>query len=144
LDIQVLHYSNINRDQLFHILHLRTEVFVVEQNCPYQELDSYDLNSFHVFGTINGKINCAARIVPFLEKRKVVIGRVCVDKNFRKKGYARMMMNKILNFINENLPNMEVELSAQTYLQKFYHSFDFVSVGNVYLEDGIEHILMKK
>lgn len=144
MDLQVIHYSNLTRDQLYHLLYLRIQVFVVEQNCPYQELDDFDLNCFHIFGTINDKIISVGRLIPFLENKKITIGRICVRKSFRNKGYANKMMNQLLYYVDNEFPNLEIELSAQTYLQNFYQSFGFVSKGSPYLEDGIEHVLMKK
>ena len=142
--LQVIHYSDLTRDQLYQILHLRIQIFVVEQNCPYQELDDLDLKCFHIFGTINDEIISVARLIPFLESKKVAIGRICVKKSFRNKGYANKMMIQILKFLESEFVNFEIELSAQTYLKKFYQSFGFVSKGSTYLEDGIEHVLMKK
>ncbi len=144
MDLQVIHYSNLTRDQLYNLMYLRTQVFVVEQNCPYQEIDDLDLLSLHVLGTINDEIISAGRLIPMPKNKKVVIGRICVKKSQRRKGYASIMIRQILNHVEIQFNNFEIELSAQTYLQKFYQSFGFVSHGSPYLEDGIEHISMKK
>lgn len=144
MELQVLHYSSLSRDQLFNLVHLRIQVFVVEQNCPYQELDNFDRDSFHIFGTINDDLICVGRIIPFNHLNKVSIGRIAVHKNHRKNKFAFKMMCEINKFISDKFSTFDVELSAQTYLQDFYQSFGFSIEGEEYLEDGIPHILMKK
>jgi ElaA protein len=144
LNLQVIHYSSLTRDQLFNLLQLRIQVFVVEQNCPYQELDLLDQKSFHIFGTINDKVVCVGRIIPEEEKKVVLIGRIAVSQTHRKNGFALKMMKKIIHYINKNYPDFEMALSAQTYLEEFYISLGFNSIGKAYLEDGIPHIYMNK
>lgn len=144
LNLQVIHYSSLSRDQLFDLLHLRIQVFVVEQNCPYQELDDLDKKSFHVFGTINDKLVSVGRIIPEEEKKRVLVGRIAVSKTQRKNGYAFKMMANIIEYVNTNYPDFEMALSAQNYLKDFYISLGFSTKGKTYLEDGIPHIYMIK
>jgi len=138
-----LHYSNyseISKSQLFAILNLRISVFVVEQNCPYQEVDELDLISNHVFGEVDNHLMAVGR---FYEKNNTVfIGRIAVEKNYRSKGYARQLMIYILQSVKKEFPNLDIELSAQEYLIKFYNSLGFKTRGNIYLEDGIPHVKM--
>lgn len=144
MDFKVLHYSSLNKDQLYKLIHLRIKVFVVEQNCPYQDLDEFDKISYHVFGTFNATTMAVGRIIPYKKNRKVVIGRIAVDESYRNKGYAKKMMKEIINFIIKEFPGFKMELSAQTYLVDFYNSLGFSSHGSEYLEDGIPHIYMSK
>ena len=95
MDFKVLHYSSLNKDQLYKLIHLRIKVFVVEQNCPYQDLDEFDKISYHVFGTFNATTMAVGRIIPYKENRKVVIGRIAVDESYRGKGYAKKMMKEL-------------------------------------------------
>ena len=119
-------------------------MFVVEQSCPYQDLDELDRISFHIFGTFNDNTIAVGRIIPYNNDRKVVIGRIAVDEKYRRKGYARKMMKEIIKFIIKEFPDFKIELSAQTYLLGFYNSLGFISIGDEYLEDGIPHIYMSK
>lgn len=144
MDLQVIHYSALNKDQLYQLLYLRIKIFVVEQNCPYQELDDLDKISYHILGTIDQSLISTGRIIPYNKEKKVSIGRIAVEENYRKNGYALKLMNEIIYFINSNFPNFKITLSAQTYLKDFYISFGFKAHGEPYFEDGIPHIYMIK
>ena len=133
-------YSEISKNQLFAILKLRISVFVVEQNCPYQELDQLDLISNHVFGKVDNHIMAVGRF--YRKNNFVVIGRIAIEKKFRNNGYARELMIFILRNVKKEFPNLEVVLSAQEYLINFYDSLGFKKQGNIYLEDGIPHVKM--
>ena len=144
MDLQVIHYSYLTKNQLYQLLYLRIKIFVVEQNCPYQELDDLDKISYHVLGTIDQTLISIGRIVPNEKEKQILIGRIAVNDNHRKNGYALKMMNEIIYFINTNFSNFEIALSAQTYLKEFYISLGFKAHGETYLEDGIPHIYMIK
>ncbi len=144
MDLQVIHYSYLTKNQLYQLLYLRIKIFVVEQNCPYQELDDLDKISYHVLGTIDQTLISIGRIVPNEKEKQILIGRIAVNDNHRKNGYALKMMNEIIYFININFSNFEIALSAQTYLKEFYISLGFKAHGETYLEDGIPHIYMIK
>lgn len=144
MDLQVIHYSSLTKNQLYQLLYLRIKIFVVEQNCPYQELDDLDKISYHVLGTIDQTLISIGRIVPNEKEKQILIGRIAVNDNHRKNGYALKMMNEIIYFINTNFSNFEIALSAQTYLKEFYISLGFKAHGETYLEDGIPHIYMIK
>ena len=135
-------YNELSKDQFFDILKLRIEIFVVEQSCYYQELDDEDKNAFHVSIYNDGIIVAVGRIIPNLYNKEVKIGRIAVKMEYRKRGFAYSMMKDILNFISHKFQSFGVSLSAQTYLIDFYQSFGFKEIGNIYLEDGIEHINM--
>jgi|TARA_B100001094_G_C18190002_1_gene806495 ElaA protein len=140
LELHCTNYSEISKNQLFAILNLRISVFVVEQNCPYQEIDQSDLIANHVFGKVDDHIMAVGRF--YKKNNTVFIGRIAIEKRYRNNGYARELMIFILNNIKKEFPNLEVVLSAQEYLINFYHSLGFKKQGNIYLEDGIPHLKM--
>ena len=140
MEIYTVKYSELTKDQFFEILKLRIKIFVVEQNCPYQELDQFDVIANHVYGLIDGKVMAVGRI--YQKDDKLYIGRIAIEKEHRKNGYARKLMTYILDYIKLNYCNMKVELSAQEYLIDFYNSLGFKLIGKTYLEDGIPHVKM--
>ena len=133
--------------QLFHdIVALRIAVFVVEQNCPYQELDGKDMASIHVVGLNPSKeIVALARIVPpHFSCMNPSIGRVIVNNKFRSKGYGHELMQVCLNVAYEKYGMVDLNLSAQAHLEQFYTCHGFEFTGKAYLEDGIPHVEMIK
>ena len=140
LELHCTNYSEISKNQLFAILNLRISVFVVEQNCPYQEIDQSDLISNHVFGKVDDYIMAVGRF--YKKNNTVFIGRIAIEKKYRNNGYARELMIFILKNVKKEFPNSEVALSGQEYLINFYHSLGFKQKGNIYLEDGIPHVKM--
>lgn len=124
-------------------LQLRIDIFVVEQNCPYSELDGKDPECIHVVGRIKEKVVAVARIVPpGLSYEEVSVGRVAVDPVHRGKNAGRALMEYTLGLISEIYGKTPVRISAQCYLQAFYESLNFSVSGEPYLEDGIPHIEM--
>lgn len=138
------HYTSITKDDLYDCLALRTEVFVIEQNCPYQEVDGRDRKSWHVWSREeDGCISSYARIVEAgVSYPEISIGRVVVHGDHRGKQLGRELMVACLDFINKELGSQPIRISAQEYLVKFYESLDFVLTGKSYLEDGIPHTEM--
>ena len=136
-------FSELNVEEVYEILKLRNEVFVVEQQCIYQDCDGKDERSYHLFGKDNGKIVAYLRI---LEKgisyNEISIGRVLTNQENRGKGLAKQMMVKAIEFIENNLNERIIRISAQEYLLNFYSSLRFVKVSDVYLEDDIPHVEM--
>lgn len=136
-------FDQLTLSQLYSILRLRCEVFIVEQ-VAYQDIDNLDRQAHHLFALDpQGEVCAYLRILPrgavFDE---AAIGRVCVRADFRQRGLASEMMDKALDFIENVLNEPCVHISAQQYLADFYKSKGFVSVGEGYLEDGIPHISM--
>jgi ElaA protein len=140
LKVEYVNYSDLTKNQFFEILNLRIRIFVVEQKCPYQELDEIDLISDHVFGSISNKIISVGRV--YKKEDTVFIGRIAVDVAYRKKGYAKDLMLFIIEAVKKKYSEEKMELSAQKYLLGFYKSLGFKAVGDTYLEDGIPHIRM--
>lgn len=136
-------FKELNVEEIYKILALRNEVFIVEQECPYLDCDDKDLNSYHLFAVENGEIVSYLRI---LEKGvsydDISIGRVAVKKNYRGKGISREMMLKAIEFVENNLAEDAIKIQAQAYLLNFYSSLGFKAISEEYLEDNIPHIDM--
>ena len=136
-------YQNLSKEQLFDALEVRQEVFVVEQNCPYQDCDTKDKKSTHLLGYENDILVAYLRIVdPGVSYKEPSIGRVLTKFTVRKKGYGIDLMNKAIEFCNATYPTDNIRISAQEYLLPFYRSLGFIELGDVYLEDDIPHMEM--
>ncbi len=163
-------FNQLDSIELYQILKLRVDVFVVEQNCPYNELDNRDLetNALHLFASSNNQVVCYLRIFPpeltqsdsqpadsehtesLLSDSKhtgaklssSTIGRVVINQDFRGQGLAHELLQRAIELTENRWPGHPCQLSAQQHLQKFYRQHGFSSVGEGYLEDGIPHIKM--
>lgn len=145
LKIVVKTFDALNAKEIYEVLRLRSEVFVVEQECIYQDIDNKDQKAIHVLGMLNGKLVAYTRMfMPGDYFENLAIGRVVVDPEYRRQGFGKQIMAATLDYIDNTQQNMVVELSAQTYLNDFYQNMGFVSMGEQYLEDGIPHIKMTK
>jgi ElaA protein len=145
IHIVVKGFDQLSTSELYDILQLRSEVFVVEQNCVYQDLDGKDLNALHIMGYKNKKIVAYTRVFkPNDYFENASIGRVVVSKDQRKHKYGIDIMKASIKAIEEHFNETKIVLSAQTYLKHFYNSLDFEETGKEYLEDGIPHIKMIK
>ncbi|WP_233897594.1 GNAT family N-acetyltransferase [Tenacibaculum piscium] len=137
-------FTELTTSELYEILQLRSEVFVVEQNCVYQDIDGKDQKALHILGIKQGKIIAYTRLFNSGEYFETPsIGRVLVKENQRKFGYGHHLIKAsvyaIFDYYNEN----KITISAQKYLIKFYESHGFKKIGKEYLEDGIPHVKMK-
>src|SRR5215217_5103164 len=138
-------FDDLRPDELYAILRLRNEVFVVEQNCVFQDADDKDQNSWHFMGFINHKLIAYTRLVPAGEIHgECSIGRVVTSPSFRGKGIGRELMDQSIAKVYELFGAQPIKIGAQVYLKEFYESFGFQQVSDVYMEDGIEHIYMVK
>ena len=138
-------FYELNNQELYQILRLRSEVFVVEQECVYQDLDNKDQISIHIFIKEKGEIVAYTRIFKSGDYYKnPTIGRVVVSKKNRGKELGKKIMIYSIEYIKNNLNGEKIELSAQTYLDKFYKDLGFYKTGEDYLEDGIPHQRMIK
>ena len=145
MQIIVKNFGELSLDELYEILQLRSAVFVVEQDCVYQDLDGKDKKALHVMGVKEGEIVAYTRIFAagdYMEKAS--IGRVIVKQNHRAFGYGKVILEASINAIEANFKTKTIALSAQTYLRKFYGDLGFKATGSEYLEDGIPHIKMVK
>lgn len=139
------YFSELTTTELYQILQLRSEIFVVEQDCVYQDVDFKDQKALHVFGKKNDKIIAYTRIFkPGDYFENASIGRVVVVANQRKFGYGHQIMKVSIEAIQKHFKVDEITISAQKYLQKFYESHQFKQIGEEYLEDGIPHIKMDR
>ena len=133
-------FYELNNKELYQILRLRSEVFVVEQDCVYQDLDNKDQISIHIFQKEKDEIVAYTRVFKSGDYYKnPSIGRVVVSKKNRGKELGKKIMIYSIEYIKKNLKGNKIELSAQKYLDKFYKDLGFYKKGEDYLEDGIPH-----
>ena len=138
-------FSELTTKELYQILQLRSEVFVVEQNCVYQDIDGKDEKAIHIIGVVQNKIVAYTRCFkPDEYFKEASIGRVVVKKNERKLKRGNQIMIHSIKVIETLYQTKTIIISAQSHLKFFYNNFGFYSVGNEYLEDGIPHIEMIK
>ena len=147
IDWQDLHHSDLSVSQLYALLQLRCAVFVVEQNCPYQDIDGDDLEgeNRHILGWHNGTLVAYARILKSDEALQPrVIGRVIVSEALRGEKIGQQLMSKALESCTRRWTSKPIYLGAQAHLQNFYGQFGFIPVTDIYEEDGIPHIGMAR
>ena len=140
-------FSDLDNHKLYEILKLRVDVFVVEQNCAYPELDNkdYHKDTRHMFAHSGKKLLAYSRLLPpALSYPEASIGRFAVDASVHRQGIGTELLNSSINKINAVWPDSNISISAQDYLQNFYEKAGFKKVSDVYLEDGIPHIEMLK
>lgn len=142
--VEIKDMGGFSAHELYALLKLRVDVFVVEQNCPYPELDGKDDQALHLVLKRAGEIIAAARIFPPHDDKPAKIGRVVVSPDHRGERLGEALMRDALKACAERFPGTAVFLSAQSHLQKFYGSFGFKPVSDEYLEDGIPHVDMLK
>ena len=143
MEFFVKEFYQLSLDELYRILQLRSEIFVVEQDCVYQDLDFKDQYALHVIGIKNDKIIAYTRIFkPGDYFKEASIGRVVVDKKERTYSYGHDLMKASIKTVQEKFNTSQITISAQVYLKKFYESHGFKKVGEEYLEDDIPHIEM--
>lgn len=142
---ELKYFRDFSIDELYAVLQLRSEVFVVEQDCVYQDLDFKDQKALHVLGYKNDILIAYTRCFkPGDYFDKASIGRVLVKENERKFKYGHVLMQQSITAIKQEFNEVTIEISAQTYLKKFYESHGFFQIGEGYLEDNIPHIRMIK
>jgi ElaA protein len=139
----VKRFDELTTTELYAILKERTQVFVVEQECPYLEVDGKDLLSYHLYKEENGEIAAYARLLPpGVSYTEASIGSVFVRKEYRGRGLAGELLIRSLDFLHGELGETKIKIQAQEYLREFYGSFGFTAVTDSYLDDGIPHIDM--
>jgi ElaA protein len=139
-------FSELMATELYLILQLRNEVFILEQNCPYQDLDNKDLYCHHLMGWYGDKLVAYTRLVPpgISYAGYTSIGRVVTSPAVRGTGIGKELMTKSIDTCYTLFGVAPVRIGAQLYLKRFYEDFGFAQTGEMYLEDGIEHIEMTK
>lgn len=140
---QLKPFNELSPAELYAILKARQEVFIVEQTCPYLDTDGKDEHCMHLTGFIGNEVAAYARIVPpGISYAEPSIGRVLTTHKYRTGGYGRQLMQQAIAETINAYGHVPIRIGAQQYLKKFYESFGFVQQGDVYDEDGIDHIIM--
>ena len=136
-------FDELTLQELYAILQLRIEIFVVEQNCAFQDADNKDMNCYHLMCWESARLTAYARLVPAgVAFAEVSIGRVVTSSQVRRKGLGKELMQRSITNCYALFGKQPLRIGAQLYLKSFYESFGFRTDGSIYLEDGIEHIEM--
>ena len=137
-------FHALTTEELYKILALRAEVFVVEQNCPYQDVDGKDLNSIHVLGYIKNQLVAYARILGqgISYQEYASIGRIVTSPSIRGNNHGHDLVDFSIKVCQKIFPSQPIKISAQAHLEKFYNAHSFKATGEAYLEDDIPHIGM--
>ncbi len=145
IQFKIKPFPELSSNELYQMLQLRSEVFVVEQNCVYQDIDGKDQKAIHVLGYSDGVLVACSRLFkPKDYFEYASIGRVIVKASHRDQKLGHELMRVSIYAITTLFQETKITISAQLYLQKFYESHGFVVVGESYLEDDIPHIEMKR
>lgn len=140
---KVKSFEELTTKELYEILRLRAEVFIVEQNCVYQDVDRKDLKSYHLYCEDEGSIVAYCRLIPRgISYNEASIGRVVTKSTHRKTGLGKELLLNAIDSIKSIMNEEEIRISAQAYLIEFYKSAGFIEVSDIYLEDDIDHIEM--
>lgn len=145
LTFKIKRFNELSLQELYKLLQLRSEVFVVEQNCVYQDIDGKDEKAIHVLGFFNDEIVAYTRLFDkgyYFEEAS--IGRVVVSEKVRAKKWGHDLMKVSIETIEKEFKTSQITISAQEYLKKFYETHQFVQTSEMYLEDDIPHIQMKR
>lgn len=142
---KVFSFEELDIHHLYEILYLRAHVFVLEQNCPYLDPDKKDQKAIHLLGYFDDKLVAYCRLFASNDYfTEASIGRVVVDKEYRKYGFGHQLMTKAISLVDELFSESTITISAQLYLKQFYESHQFIQISEQYLEDDIPHIRMQR
>ena len=130
-------FKELTNKELYEILQLRSKIFVVEQNCVYNDLDNLDYEANHVYGCLEKNIIGYSRIID--KNESIIIGRIIVEKKFRKKGIGEKLVKKSITIAKKKIGKKTILISAQKQWDSFYKKLNFKCTGKEYLEDGIPH-----
>lgn len=145
LKTSIKKFNELSIIELYSILQLRSEVFVVEQDCVYQDIDAKDQKALHLFISDDDRVVGYTRLFNKGEHfEHASIGRVVVQENYRIKKLGHQLMKESIEAIKAHYNTSKITISAQTHLKRFYESHEFQQEGKEYLEDGIPHIKMRK
>ena len=143
IEIKIKSFEELSSLELYELLLLRSEVFVVEQYCVYQDIDNKDQIALHVLGYKDDVLVGYTRVFKSGDYFKIAsIGRVVVKQNYRSFKYGYTIMNASIEAIKDRFQELTIKVSAQTYLKRFYNNLGFKEIGEEYLEDGIPHMAM--
>lgn len=141
MEICIKHFNELTREELYALLRLRAEVFIVEQQCPYLDPDGIDPVCYHALISIQDQLAAVSRIIPpgIVYAEYASLGRVVTHASVRRTGIGRTIVHESLRAIEQFFPAAAVKIVAQSYLENFYGNFGFIRVGEDYLYDGILH-----
>lgn len=143
MEVLIKDFSKLGLQELYELLQMRSEIFVVEQDCVYQDIDGKDQEALHVLGYENNQLVAYTRCFPpGLYFKEAAIGRVLVRESARGKSFGHQILKASIQTIQDHFESSEIKLSAQVYLIDFYEFHGFRQIGQGYLEDGIPHIGM--
>lgn len=143
MNLEIKNFDELTGREVYEILKIRSEVFVVEQNCIYNDVDEKDIESIHIMMKEGDKIISYIRVIrPGISYDNASIGRVLVVSEGRGKGLARKVVQEGIDYITNNWNEEKITIGAQDYLRDFYKSLGFKAISEVYLEDGIPHLDM--
>ena len=136
-------FDTISTEELYDVLSLRQRVFIIEQDCFYEDLDYSDQDANHLLLYKDNKLIGYSRVFPpGIKYDAASIGRIVTDSDYREKGYGRIITQESIRFLKNNFPRSDIAISAQYRLVNFYEDLGFKKEGDVYLEDNIDHIKM--
>ena len=137
-------FQQLSKKQLYDLLKLRQDVFVIEQQCIYPDIDGLDPDCIHLLGYDGDHLSAYLRLIPaaFHQSGNVALGRIISLATQRGSGIGKAMMQQAMLYASKHYPEQDVQLSAQYHLQAFYQKFGFSSISEPYDEDGIQHIDM--
>jgi ElaA protein len=135
-------FRELTSNEVYDILGLRQDVFIIEQACIYEDIDGIDLTSHHVLATVNDKLVAYSRIIPIADSDFVKLGRIIVHHDFRGMELGKQLVEYSITEAIRLYLTQHIHISAQSYLQQFYESFGFHSISESYDLDGITHIDM--
>ena len=136
-------FDTISKEELYDVLSLRQRVFIIEQDCLYEDLDYSDQDASHLLLYKDNKLIGYSRVFPpGIKYDAASIGRIVTDSDYREKGYGRSITQESIRFLRNNFPGSDITISAQYRLVNFYEDLGFKREGKVYLEDNIDHIKM--
>lgn len=145
LEWKIKTFEALSVHELYDFLKLRSEIFVLEQNCVYLDLDGKDKLALHLFGEFEGKIVAYTRLFkPGISFENASIGRVTVDANYRDRKWGHDLIRESIAAIKQHFGESKITIGAQLYLKKFYETHGFVQTSEMYLEDDIPHIEMTR
>jgi ElaA protein len=144
IDWKLKLFNELSPDELYAIIRLRNEVFVVEQNCVFQDADNKDQSSYHVMGWKENELLAYSRLVPAgISYSEPSIGRVVTSPTVRSLGLGKKLMEHSIYLLHSKWGKLNIKIGAQLYLEHFYNSLGFQRTSEIYMEDGIEHIEMQ-
>jgi ElaA protein len=136
-------FQEISNTLLYNILAERAKVFVVEQDCAFNDIDGIDVKSYHMLGFYDNEIAAYARLVPpDISFKEISIGRIMTPQSFRSKGFGKLLMEQSIDKCYDIFEEGDIKIGAQLYLKRFYENFGFKQTGEPYEEDRIPHIYM--